>query len=351
MDIEPDMTRAMKTFNRVPRYGTAVGRIMMHEATLLNWQRIERLIESGFADCITVLLDTEYGPFLEGATVAAEVERALMSFLVAQYELLDSICVGTYVPDFMHLKYDFHNIKVLVKLGRGETRVEGLLSGLGSLDTDRLAHSVQGGGGNLGAFWEGLIAGLKREIDLFEGPEAVDTVADRVFLERRLAIAQKEKSRLLVDFSRAAIDVANLKILLRGRVLGKHAEYYSAALASGGRLDRGELAGLAGDPQDRFSARLLATKYYRMLEDMLHSEDRTVRLTSLDRDTDGFLLEKLAGMRRMALGPERIVRYMLMRENEVTLLRVVLMGKLHGVSAPVIERRLSSTYARGGVQV
>ncbi len=351
MDIEPDMTRAMKTFNRVPRYGTAVGRIMMHEATMLNWQRIERLIESRFEDCITVLIDTEYGPFLEGATVAAEVEAGLMAFLKSQYELLDAICAGTFVPDFMHLKYDFHNIKVFLKLSRGESGAEPMLSGLGSLDTERLASAVEGEGGTLGPYWEGLIRDLKEESDAIDGPGAVDTVADRVFLEKRLAIAGKEKSRLLVDFSRAAIDVANLKTLLRGRVLGKPPEYFADALAAGGRLDRSELVGLAGDPPDRFSARLLATRYGGMLEEVLHSEDRQVRLTSLDRDSDEFLLEKLAGMRRMALGPERIVMYMLKRENEVTLLRVVLMGKLHGVSAPVIERRLSSTYTRGGVQV
>lgn len=340
----------MKSFRKVPRYGMAVGRVMVHEATFLNWQRVERLLESRFDDCITVLLDTEYGPFMENAAVARDVEEGLLAFLKGQYALLDDICAGTFVPGFMHLKYDLHNIKVLLKSSRGETPVDEMLTGLGELDSDRVAMSVeQSGAGNLGAYWERLLSSLQEAVGRMSWPGSVDTAADRVFFERRLEIARSEKSRLLVDFSRAAIDVANLKVLLRGRALEKGPEYYEAAFASGGRLDRLELVGLAGDQPEKLFSRLLSTRYGRMLEHVLQSEERKVRLTSLDRDSDEFLLEKLAGMNRMSIGPERIVRYILKRENEVTLLRITLMGKLHGLPPQVIERRLSSTYARGGV--
>lgn len=350
MEVEPDMARAMKTFSKLPRYGTAVGRIMMHEATLLNWQRVERLIESSFNDCLTVLLDTEYGPYLEKATRAREVEEGLLAFLADQYALLDRICEGTFVAGFMHLKYDFHNIKVLLKGRYGDIPVEGMLSGLGEIDTERLAAAVeQGGAGNLPGYWKGLLETLRKVVDRGDGPQAVDTLADREFLERRLWIARGEKSRLLVDFSRAAIDVANLKVLLRGRGLDKGPDYYREALASGGRLDSGELADLAAEPFERLSGRLLATRYGRMLEHVLGSEEKTVRLTSLDRDSDDYLLEKLGFMSRMALGPERIVKYMLTREDEVTLLRITLMGKLHGISSEVLERRIRPSLVRGGV--
>ena len=349
MDVEPDMAKAMKSFMRVPRYGQAVGRVMVREARVLNWQRIERVIEADYEGAVNVLLETDFGPYLERAGVAREIEEGLRDFLRDQYAFLDQVCAGTRVAEFMHLKYDFHNMKVLLKqmfFGASEDK---MLSGLGSIDTGRMAGSLeQKRSGNLPPYWEDLLERLKGRVAKGGGPQKVDTLADREFLERRLWIARAEKSKFLVDFSRAAIDVANLRLLLRARELDKSASYFEEALAEGGRLPRRDMLDLAGQPTDRLSARLLVGRYGRMLEAVFGGDEKRVRLTSLDRDSDEYLLEKIARMKRISIGPERIVSYMIKRENEATLLRIILMGKLHGLSARAIEKRVSPIYLMGG---
>jgi V/A-type H+-transporting ATPase subunit C len=350
MDVEPDLTRAMKTFRRVPKYGHAVGRVMVHESTLLNRQRMERLLEFPFEESLAVLMETEYGRYLEGAKVASDVEEGLLEFLRDQYGLLDDICKGTFVPRFMRLKYDFHNLKVLLKRRYTDGAVEDLFSGLGSIDVHRMKESFEAShAGDLPPEWEKLMLTLKEALQPGGNPQEVDSTVDRLFLEERLAVAKRERSRFLVDFSRACIDVANLKIILRGRMLEKEKGYYDAALASGGRLDRRELIQLALDTQERLTARLLATRYGRMLEDVLKTDSEEAGLTSLDRGFEEYLLEKLSGMKRMALGPERIIRYIITRENEVALLRITLMGKLHGLAPRVIQERLSPAFLKGVV--
>lgn len=350
MDVEPDMTRAMKTFRRVPKYGHAVGRIMVRESALLNWQRFERLIESDYEECLGILQETDYGPFLEEATVSEEVESGLQRFLEEQYLFIDDICGGTPIADFLHVKYDFHNLKVIFKEKYFGNSAEGMISGLGGQDVERLRGSVEASrSGNLAEYWELLIDRMRGEMEKDGAePSTVDVLAERSYLERRLELAGQTKSRLMVNFARACVDVANLRIILRGRELEKGREYYELAMAEGGRLKKRDLLDISGETFDRLTAQLMSSKYGRMLDEVLGTEDRKARLTSLDRASDEYLLEKLGSLTRISVGPERIVKYMITREDEVVLLRVILMGKLHRLTAAAIEKRLSQAYMRQG---
>lgn len=342
MEVQADMTRALKTFRKVPRYGHAVGRIMVREAALLDWQRTERLVGSDYDDCLEVLRETSFGPYMEDATVSDEIERGLQRFLVDEYDFIDEICRGSNVAEFLHVKYDFHNLRVILKRKYFDGSAERMLSELGQLDVDAMAESADRRQyGELPVYWENLIERLKGELEEgAEDPGFIDTIIDRSYLERRLELARAEKTRFLVNYARAAIDVANLGVILRGREFGKDREYYQQALAEGGRLDKSRLVDLSGDPFDRMAGKLLSTQYGDMLEEALKSEEKGVRLTSLDRHSDEYLLEKLGTLGRIRVGPERIVRYMLTRENEVVLLRILLMGKLHKLSAAAIEERI-----------
>lgn len=351
MHVEPDMSRAMKSCREVPRYGTAVGRVMMHEGTLLDWQRVDRLLESDFRQSIDVLADTVYAPYLLEARTASDVEEGLLSFLGHQYGLLDEIVSEGFMSEFIHLKYDFHNAVTVLRRVDGDGGERGLLPGLGFLDAQRLEASAESrGAGNLPGYWEDVLADLRALIGKGAGPQEIDTAAERMYLERRLALATAEKSPSLVDYARACIDLSNLKVLLRGRALGKESGYYESALASGGRISRSELAGLAPESFESLSSRLLVTRYGRVMEAVLSTEDKTVRLTAFDRESEEYLLEKLAGMKRISIGPERVVRYALLREDEVAMLRVILFSKLYGVSTGAAARRLNPAYLGGGAQ-
>ncbi len=345
MEVDPYMTRAMKTFFKVPRYGTACGRVMMKEATLLNWQRVERILESGFDEALGVLLETESGKYLAGAKVAADVENGLMNFLIEEYRFLDEICSGTLVSAFLHLKYDFHNMKVLFKEEiTGMAHDEGILLGeLGTVDTEEMRLSVsRHRRGYLPALLEESIETIRTGLDKRgNDPQMVDTIADRLFLEARLKLAVLEKSRFLVNFATSALDLANLKVLLRGVALGKERSFYEEAFATGGKIPRHTLMELSSESPERISARLLTTRYGRMLSPVLDVADKRVRLTTLDKQSDEYIMEQCARMSRVAIGPERIVRYILRRENEVVLLRIILMGKLHGLTPEAIEERIA----------
>lgn len=332
-----------KTFNRVSRYGSAVGRVMVRESTLLSRQEVDRMLYPDYDEALGVAYDTAYGPYIEHARVAADIESGLERFLQDQYSFLEDASKGQPVARFMQMKYDFHNLKVLAKkFFVGGDLQEHLFSKLASVSLESLDRAIQGVGSSpIPVYLQKAVdlvrqAARKGELDSQE----IDTIVDRAFLEERLRIAKRERSRPLERYCRAAIDVANMMVMLRGMRLGKSSAFYELALVDGGTFTRSELRALTGRSFAEVTARLLSSRFGRLVADALDKGDERVRLTSLDRATDDYLMEKIAGFSSVSVGPERIIRYMIMRENEVAMLRIIFVGKLNSLSPAVIESRL-----------
>lgn len=341
--------RLERTFNKVTRYGTAVGRVMVRESTLLSRQEIDRMLYPAYEEALSVAFDTVYGPYLENAVDVADVESGLARSLSDQYAFLDDAARGTGVMIFMHMKYDFHNLRVIAKRlyldGRDET---GLFANLGLVPVEALDEAVRGAA-------TPAVPGYLRKaaVDLRiaarnETPDSqvLDSVIDRSFLEERLAVAIGEGSAPLRKYCRAAIDVANIMVLVRGLELGKVHSFFEAALIEGGAIARGDFLALAGGSPESAASKLASTRYGRLISSAIGKEGERVKLTLLDRATDDYLMEKVAGFSSVSVGPERIVRYMAMRENEVAALRIIFMGKLNGLSADALESRLGMDYLK-----
>lgn len=344
--LEPDMVRAMKTTRKVSKYGTAIGRIMVREATLLNWQRLSRLVEAEFQEALSILNETAYGAYLQDVENSTDIERGLHRSLGDELQFLEENCHGTPVLEYLECKYDFHNMKVVIKtelFGDSDSlATDRIILEFGKIPFTSFEQSLaKKGSGGLTPFWEETLFKVVNDLGRdSEDPQLVDTIADRLYLERRLELAKEEGSRHLVNFARAEIDASNVRLLYRATSLGKEQEYIEEAFASGGRISSNLLNELAGGTQERVVERLSATKYGRLIAATLSQKDWGRRLTSLDREYDRFLLEKLGETARVVVGPERIVRYFMTREKDVVTLSMVLMAKLHGVGPAEITERL-----------
>lgn len=344
---EQKRSRIPRSFSKPSRYGNAAGRIMVHESTLLKREQIGRMTQMDFAGAMRVLMETVYGSYLQGAQLSHEVEEGLMRFLADEYSFLDEISRGTLVARFMHLKYDFHNLRALLKrhyFADGDAGAT--LEALGTVPLTDMLDAIEGRRPT-----RPLPDQIQRVIEIVGAatgdepdPQRIDSIVDREFLEERLEIAEEEGSQLLVAFCQASIDLANLRIVLRGHRLDKGPGFYEEALARGGQLSRGRLAAMAVEPFETVTDRLLESRYGRMLEPSLTRSEGRIRLTTLDRESDEYLLEQVRLFRQVSVGPERIVKYMLTRENEVAMLRVILMGKLHGLTPEAITRRMPAAY-------
>jgi V/A-type H+-transporting ATPase subunit C len=330
----------MRGFSEPLRYGHAVGRIRVVEAGLLSPHRLVRLMEADFEEALRILEEVDVGSYLAGARTAAEVDAGLLRYLKDVYRYLGEILPrGSYLLDYFLCKYDFHNLKVLLKaeMGGGE---KGLLPGVGRIEVEVLRR---------GLAQPSLLPSPYRElVEEAAGkgfsPEDLEAICDRYFLQHRLQLARMEGNALLIKFSTLSIDLANLKALVRAKFVNKDPSFLQGVLVEGGEIKPAELLRLYPEPWETMVKRLESMPYSRELLRLLESYEDRKRLTDFDRRADDLLMELAARARRISVGVEPIFAYVRARENEVTVLRVLLMGKLHNLSPEEIEKVLRRLY-------
>ncbi len=332
--------RRIRPFHDTTRYGFAVGRIRVLEMQMLNTQRLERLVDADFEGALNILDEIAMGNYLAGAKLARDVDVDLTAFLRDVYSsLAESLPRGSIIVDFFLCRYDFHNLKALLKARMEGQEPQGLLEGLGTVGLDALRSGMENPAEMPSPYKEAM-----EEVAELTSPQELDTLLEKRFLAHRLFLARREDSPFVIDFARASIDLANLKLLIRARLLSKEREFLAAMIVKGGFVPDGDLLDLYVEPPEMMAKRLEANAYYSKLMEIVESEDRVVRLTDFDRRSDDQLMDMVRGMKRVSVGVEPVFAYVRARENEALVVRTILISKLHKIPPAIIEKALRKLY-------
>ena len=338
--LKVDLKR-IKPFHDTLRYGHAVGRVRVMELQMLSSHRLERLVEADFEGALNILDEIAMGDYLAEAETVKDVDAGLVAFLRDVYASLDeALPPDSFLMDFFLCRYDFHNLKALLKAGEKGEEAKSLLEGLGQLDIEVLREGLNDIASLPSPYRETAEECMRGEVT----PQEMDTIVDRHYLAYRLLLAGREGSPFVIDFARASIDLANLKLLLRGRNLGKEREFLEAGLVAGGFITTGGLLDLYGDPPEVMVKKLESNVYFSRLVEVLEDAGETFRLTDFDRKSDDYLMDLVKGTKRISLGPEPIFAYLRARENEALMVRMILIAKLHNIAPASIENMLRNVY-------
>jgi V/A-type H+-transporting ATPase subunit C len=331
---------AIKPFRETLRYGHAVGRIKAQEMKLLLSHHVGRLIEADFEEALHILGEVEMGDYLAGARTAREVDDGLTAYLHDVYEFLrEALPADSVLFEFFHCRYDFHNLKVLLKAAREGAPEDALLPRLGSMDVEGLRRGVEHPVELPSPYKELVLEMEGRELS----PQELETLIDAYFLRYRLFLARHEGNAFMEELARAAIDLSNLKALLRARRLGKERETVQKGLVEGGYIPTGYLLELYGDTDDVMVKKLERTRYPSHIFDFLLEEEKP-SLSDFDRRSDDYIMDLLRASRRISVGVEPVFSFVRARENEVTMVRMILMAKLHNLAPEAIEKMMRKLY-------
>jgi len=333
--------KRIRPFKDVTRYGYAVGRIKVLEMQMLNSQRTERLIEADFEGALYILDEMTMGSFLAGARSEKDIDGGLTTFLRDVYSTLaEALPKDSFLIEFFLCHYDFHNLKALLKARMEGREPQGLLEGLGAAGLEVLSKGIDDPAAMPSPYKETAEEVVEKEIT----PQELDMLVDRQYLSYRLFLAKREGSPFIVDFARASIDLANLKIVLRGRWLSKEREFLEAVIIAGGFVNTGNLLDLYGDPPEVMMKKLESNIYYSRLLEIVESMDKAAGLTDFDRRSDDLLMEMVRGTKRISVGVEPVFAYVRARENEVLMVRMILIAKLHNIPPAFIDKMLRKLY-------
>lgn len=318
-------------------------RIKAMETGLLTRERMEQVLEArSEEEAVKILQECGY-PELSARSPEA-MDAALSA---AREATLSDLADGAPDPryiDIFKLKYDYHNIKAVLKAQAMNTSPDSMLMDMGRVPAAVLKEAVLTG--RLDELPESLAAAAaeaREVLDTTRDPQLSDIVLDRWCYQEMHAVAEETGSAFLAGYVKIQIDAANLRALVRTLRMGKSGDFLKTVLLEGG--DIGEDAVIAaGNSGGSGLAELYGPTPLQAAAEAGAEALRGGSLTRFEKLCDDAVGEYLAGAQFVPFGEAPLLGYLAARETEYTNIRILLMGRGAGLPADVIRSRLRNGY-------
>lgn len=338
------MASVLRDVRGPTKYGFAVGRARVLETKLITLHKFERLVEAKDSEAqMRVLAETDYRSYFEDFRTPEGIEEALHTYLASVYKFLEEVTPDPELTTFFRVRYDFHNLKVLLKAKYAEKTGDYIWSGLGTLNIEKVKELIdQEKIENLPSDYKPYV---KKAISVFEqtkDSQQIDVILDQGLYERLFDLASAQKNSFLKKLVQILIDLANLKVWLRARNLERGKDFIANALLEHSSVSKPELILLYQEPLEKLLERYRSTSYRNLLQEVIKGKE--IDLSQFDKLADDFIITYAKEAKYIVAGLEPLVAYILAKENEVKLVRMILIGKLSGVSEDKLRLRVRELY-------
>lgn len=327
------------------RYTYAVARIRALETKLFDRPQIERLLAEDSQGMLRLLKESDYAESFSEVGDPHDFEPALTRELDKVLSLLTKLSPDRELIDLFRLRYDYHNLKILLKAKYLDESGDGALMDLGMSGLASLKSMVQEGK-YLGLIeplkecFPGAVAAYERESD----PREINLAVDRAMWEHFLRIADKYHCAFLKGLFQCTIDLINIKILLRIKGFESEKKVLERNLIPGGILEKGFFLQSYDEPWDAFLTQMAVTPYEYILTEGLKSWPEDKSFTQFEIACDRYIFRYLEKAKYVVFGIEPLIAYLVYKENEIKLIRTMMVGKLNGIDRETLEARLRVPY-------
>lgn len=310
-------------------YLAVSARLHAMETRLLTPEKADRLLEAASdEEARKLLVECGYAE-------ALPLEEALRERRETLYKELTTAVPEPRLIELFQLKYDYHNIKAILKAERRGISPERLLLPGGRYDAARLQsewqqeHTLQVSDTARRAAQEA--AALLREND----PQGADLRLDAASYSEMRTLAEEMKSNFLRGYVRHLIDAANLRTAVRVARSGS-SEVLSQALLEGGSVSPRAI--MAMEPAKR--GELFGAGALGKAAALGAAATSGGPLTAFEKACDEATEAYLSAARRTPFGEETVLCYLAAVENEITAIRIIMTGRQAGLSSEMIRSRL-----------
>lgn len=318
-------------------------RVKAMETGLLTRERMEQILEAKSDEEAAKILQECGYPELD----AADPEAMDAALSAAREETLSDVMDGAPEPRYIELfklKYDYHNVKALLKAEAMGTSADRMLMDMGRVSAAVLKEAVRTGElDELPPMLASAVAEARETLDTTRDPQLSDIALDRWTYADMAALAEDTNSDFLRGYVAVQIDAANLRALVRTVRMGKSPEFLRGVLIEGGEIPTDGILTLSANHGSGMSEVYGPTRFAAAAEAGAEAL-RGGPLTKFEKLCDDAVGDYLAGAQYVPFGEAPLVGYLAARETEYTNLRILLMGRGAGLPADVIRSRLRAGY-------
>ena len=328
------------------QYSSANVRIRTYEGRLLDRAFFERLLSVERArDLYPILLETTYGDFIEESTSKHDFEKVLLLEQKRTFEQVYELAPVRGVVDIFSLKYDYHNLKVLVKSWYTKEDLSELIVPFGAFDLNTLKELVQTRAHK--GVPQILIDCLEEVfsyIEDYEEVQGIDIIFDNYYWRHFLEVAEQSKDPSFIELSQRWIDMFNLSTILRSYLMGRKKGFMHAVMADGGTIPAAELVEQIHQSLDSLAAYLENTPYRRVGQLLIEEMKENQTLNHFDLLKDNFIMNYNKEKKIIPFGPSAILGYLYAKEIEIKNLRMIFIGKINKIPEEKLRSRVRDSY-------
>lgn len=330
----------------VMEFTQVIPRIRVLETRLLDKAKIDRMIDSNSAqEALKVLQETEYANVMINVKKTEDYEEMLSAELKRVYHEAYDMSPLKSLVDIMSIKYDYHNIKVMLKGIFLKKDFSYMLIPVGMIEVSKLKLSIDTN--SLTDFNPIMRKGIEVAIDDFNAksdPQRIDIILDKAMFEEMVEIAKKLEDDFTQKYVEVLIDLTNIKSLLRVKKQNKGREFFLTLVINGGSIDNEKLVTLLNDAVENVSSKLSYTNYAEVLKQGIDKYVVSGSASLLEKLIDNYIMGLMKNAKMITSGGEPLLAYIYAKETEIKVVRIIMVGKLNNITEEVIRERLRDIY-------
>jgi len=335
----------MIEFKQDVRYAYATGRIRVLETKLLSSSKVEKMIESDTPqDVLRYLEGTAYDDTIAGIKELENYNKQVIVEKKISFKLMEKLILDDNVKELFRIPYDFHNIKVLLKGKWTNMDVSNLLSDFGTIPSGIIKDAFETEHFSLlPDFIQECVAEALARYYSNKNIKEVEFVIDRLESHRQLFLSIKSEIPFLEQYVRIKIDLANISSLIRIQYF-KTLDKMEDVLIDGGNLDVRFYNELRSKSMEEIIPFFKTTPYFRIVNNGIKPILQKGSFSIFEREKENFIMNYMKLTQYVTFGVEPVVCYFVFRESDINIIKMILLGKLNGLSKEEIKERVPASF-------
>lgn len=326
-------------------YLFSTARVRSVEKNMITRERAEKMIDAKtIEDALKVLDDINYG-YGNEAVNANSYENLLSDEHKKTYDFITSIAPELDYFNMFLFPYDYHNLKVIMKAEYLGIDASDTLVDTGSIDIKNLKYSVKER--DFSELTDNMEKALKEIIETFpktNDPQLIDIILDKYCYDEMLRSAEQTNSKFIIDYVKMQIDAINIKTYVRLKKMNKSWDFFTKVYLHGGNITEQVFIKSYDEVFEKFAEQLSAYGFKEVFLEGTEALAETGKFTTLEKLLDNKVIEYIKSAKYISFGIEPLAGYLIAKDNEIKIARIILAGKLAGISPELIRERLRETY-------
>ncbi len=319
----------------------------VYEKDLLTENFFDRMAESeDLSSALRLLNDTSYQEYFAKLEKPEDYEIALKDALQDLYKKFSQMLKSPEVVDLLTMKYEYHNLKVMLKEKISGHDYSHMFIDIGDFDYEELREDFESGDrAQLDTRYAGVINKVYDDYLVQKDPQLIDIYTDRAYFENLKELADKLDVDMFKQYVEDLIDFTNIRTLLRAQNQNIDLHFLDKIIISGGTIDIDKFKDNLFAKVDENSPLIKSARIYYYLRESIKDYSNTKSLSAFEKSMDDYIVSLIKEAKKVTYGPEVPFAYLMAKENEIRNLRIVLVSKLNNLPKNFIKERLRETYA------